>query len=40
MLRELLRRVPDMELVAEPRRLRSNFVNGCKEMQVRFTPEG
>jgi len=37
--RELLRRLPDMEPVAPPRRLRSNFVNGCKEMQVRYTPE-
>jgi cytochrome P450 len=34
----LLDRIPDMELAAEPRRLRSNFVNGVKEMQVRFTP--
>jgi cholest-4-en-3-one 26-monooxygenase len=37
--RELLRRLPDMTLAAPPRRLRSNFVNGCKEMRVRFTPE-
>jgi cytochrome P450 len=34
----LLRRLPDMELAAEPRRLRSNFINGMKEMRVRFTP--
>jgi cholest-4-en-3-one 26-monooxygenase len=34
----LMKRVPDMELAAEPRRLRSNFVNGVKEMRVRFTP--
>jgi cholest-4-en-3-one 26-monooxygenase len=37
--RELLTRLPDMELAAPPRRLRSNFINGCKEMRVRFTPE-
>jgi cytochrome P450 len=34
----LMRRLPDMELTAEPRRLRSNFINGMKEMRVRFTP--
>jgi cytochrome P450 len=38
-LREILTRLPDMELAAPPRRLRSNFVNGCKEMRVQFTPE-
>jgi cytochrome P450 len=37
-LRELLARVPDMELDAPIRRLRSNFINGVKEMRVRFTP--
>jgi cholest-4-en-3-one 26-monooxygenase len=35
---ELIKRVPDMELAAPVRRLRSNFINGTKEMQVRFTP--
>jgi cytochrome P450 len=34
----LLRRLPDIELAAEPRRLRSNFINGVKEMRVEFTP--
>jgi cholest-4-en-3-one 26-monooxygenase len=34
----LMRRLPDIEFAAEPRRLRSNFVNGVKEMQVSFTP--
>jgi cholest-4-en-3-one 26-monooxygenase len=34
----LLSRLPDIELAAEPRRLRSNFINGVKEMQVEFTP--
>jgi hypothetical protein len=28
-----------MELAAEPRRLRSNFIHGIKEMRVRYTPE-
>jgi cholest-4-en-3-one 26-monooxygenase len=37
--RAVLERLPDMELVSAPRRLRSNFVNGCKSMPVRFTPE-
>jgi cholest-4-en-3-one 26-monooxygenase len=36
---ELLRRLPDLSLVGEARRLRSNFINGIKEMPVRFTPE-
>jgi cholest-4-en-3-one 26-monooxygenase len=35
---ELLRRLPDIELAAPPRRLRSNFINGIKEMQIRYTP--
>ncbi|MDJ0866856.1 MAG: cytochrome P450 [Myxococcota bacterium] len=35
---ELLRRVPDMELAAPRRRLRSNFINGVKEMRVCFAP--
>ncbi|MFT4570019.1 MAG: cholest-4-en-3-one 26-monooxygenase [Hyphomicrobiaceae bacterium] len=35
---QLITRVPDMELVGEPRRLRSNFINGVKEMRVRYTP--
>jgi cholest-4-en-3-one 26-monooxygenase len=34
----LMRRLPDMTLADEPRRLRSNFINGVKEMRVRFTP--
>jgi cholest-4-en-3-one 26-monooxygenase len=34
----LMTRLPDIEFAAEPRRLRSNFVNGVKEMQVTFTP--
>lgn len=39
MVRELVRRVPDLALAAAPRRLRSNFINGVKEMRVRFTPQ-
>ncbi|RAY13462.1 cytochrome P450 [Actinomadura craniellae] len=34
----LTERMPDLELAGEPRRLRSNFVNGLKELPVRFTP--
>jgi cytochrome P450 len=34
----VLRRLPDMEIAAPPRRLRSNFVNGVKELRVKFTP--
>jgi cholest-4-en-3-one 26-monooxygenase len=36
---ELLRRLPDLTLTGDVRRLRSNFINGIKEMPVRFTPE-
>ncbi|HBZ72503.1 MAG TPA: cytochrome P450 [Deltaproteobacteria bacterium] len=37
---ELLRRIAkDIELAGPVRRLRSNFVNGVKEMRVRFEPE-
>ncbi|MBF6598886.1 MAG: cytochrome P450 [Dehalococcoidia bacterium] len=38
MFEELLRRLPDIELDGEPRRLRSNFINGIKSLPVRFTP--
>jgi cholest-4-en-3-one 26-monooxygenase len=34
----LLRRLDRVELVAPVRRIRSNFVNGVKEMRVRLTP--
>jgi len=33
----LLPLLPGAELVEEPRRLRSNFINGLKEMKVRFS---
>ncbi|MDX6284599.1 MAG: cholest-4-en-3-one 26-monooxygenase [Frankiales bacterium] len=38
MLQALLDRVDRVEMVSPPRRLRSNFINGIKEMQVRFIP--
>jgi cytochrome P450 len=34
----LMKRLPDIEFAEEPRRLRSNFINGVKEMRVTFTP--
>ncbi len=37
---EIVARLRDPELAAAPRRLRSNFINGVKEMQISFTPEG
>jgi cholest-4-en-3-one 26-monooxygenase len=36
---ELLKRLPDIELAGNVRRLRSNFINGYKEIPVKFTPE-
>jgi len=38
MFDEILRRFPDIELAGPVRRLRSNFINGIKEMPVKFTP--
>ncbi|HUK70211.1 MAG TPA: cytochrome P450 [Streptosporangiaceae bacterium] len=38
LFRTLADLIPDIELAGEPRRLRSNFINGIKEMPVRFTP--
>ncbi len=38
MFEEIMRRMPDMELAGPVRRLRSNFINGIKEMPVKFTP--
>jgi cholest-4-en-3-one 26-monooxygenase len=34
----LLDRMPDIRQAGEARRLRSNFINGVKELPVRFTP--
>lgn len=31
-------RMPDIAPLAEPRRLRSMFINGIKELQVRYRP--
>jgi cholest-4-en-3-one 26-monooxygenase len=36
---EVFRRLPDLQLSGKVRRLRSNFINGVKEIPVRFTPE-
>ncbi len=38
MVRELLRRLPDIVSSGEPDRLRSNFINGIKHLPCRFTP--
>ncbi|RYZ63643.1 MAG: cytochrome P450, partial [Proteobacteria bacterium] len=38
MFEELLKRFPNIELAGAPRRLRSNFINGFKEIPVRFAP--
>jgi cholest-4-en-3-one 26-monooxygenase len=35
-MRQVVERLPDIELTAEPRRLRSDFVNGVKHMPVRW----
>jgi methyl-branched lipid omega-hydroxylase len=39
MLRELYTRLPDLRVIGEPDRLRSDFVNGIKHLPVAFTPE-
>jgi cholest-4-en-3-one 26-monooxygenase len=36
--REMTARLHDIELAGEPKRLRSCFINGVKEMRVRFRP--
>jgi hypothetical protein len=38
MFEQLLGRLTHIELNGPPRRLRSNFINGLKEMPVRFEP--
>jgi cytochrome P450 len=38
MFRELLHRLPDIHVVGEPERLRSNFINGIKHETAEFTP--
>jgi cholest-4-en-3-one 26-monooxygenase len=37
-MRQLVERLPDMQLAGQPNRLHSDFVNGIKTMPVRFTP--
>ncbi len=39
MFAEIIKRLPDIEPAGPPRLLRSNFIDGIKEMPVRFTPE-
>ncbi len=36
--RQMIERYSTIELMGEPRRLRSNFINGIKEMPVKLTP--
>ncbi|HUH12554.1 MAG TPA: cytochrome P450 [Longimicrobiales bacterium] len=36
---ELIRRLPDMEIAGPVRRLRSTFIDGIKEIPVRYTPQ-
>jgi hypothetical protein len=36
--REIVTRIDGLERTAKPRRLRSNFINGVKEMRVRSSP--
>jgi cholest-4-en-3-one 26-monooxygenase len=40
MFEELIRRLPKFELTGKARRLRSNFINGYKEIPARFAPAG
>ncbi len=40
MFRELLTRIPDIHVTAEPRRLQSIFINGIKSLPVAFTAGG
>jgi cholest-4-en-3-one 26-monooxygenase len=37
--RGIVTRMHDIELAAPPRRLRSTFINGVKEMRIRFRPD-
>ncbi len=38
MMREMLRRLPDIEASGEPDRLRSSFINGIKHLPCTFSP--
>jgi cholest-4-en-3-one 26-monooxygenase len=37
MMRELLRRYPNAEYTGEPRRMRSDFINGIKYLPVQLS---
>ena len=37
-VRELITRLPDVEIVGEAIRMRSDFINGVNRLDVRFTP--
>jgi hypothetical protein len=37
-MRELLKRLPDIESTGEPDRLHSSFINGIKHLPCRFSP--
>lgn len=39
-LEELIRRVSAIEIVQEPKKVRSNFINGLKDLPIRFHPTG
>lgn len=39
LMNEILNRLPDMHMDGTYRRLRSSYINGVKELQVKFTPE-
>ena len=38
MFRELLQRLPDLQITGEPDYLMSNFVHGIKHLPCEFTP--
>jgi len=40
MFEEILERIPDFEITAEPSRLRSNLMCGIKHLPIRFAPAG
>ncbi len=39
LMEEILSRLPDMRMEGAHRRMRSSYINGVKELQVKFTPE-
>jgi len=38
MVREFLRRYPNVELAGPPKRMRSDFINGIKQLPLRLHP--